>query len=237
MSLLSIVQAFCARNHIPIPATVMGSTDARVVNLRALLEEEGDDLSARHSWQGITFEATLTTLAAEDQGAMSAVASNGFNYIANGTIWDRSQQLRILGPLSAQEWQQVKAMVPTGPDYRFRIRGGRLLVNPVPTAGNTWAFEYVSSNWILAADGVTYKNRFTLDTDTPLLPENLLTSGLKWRWRSDTGVEYAEDFRTYEMLIKDAMGRDGGRKTLSMDGGRYDMLPGVFVPQGSWNVP
>ncbi len=237
MSLLSIVQAFCARNHIPIPATVMGSTDARVINLRALLEEEGDDLSARHGWQGITFEAPHTSLAAEDQGAMSAIAANGFNYILNGTIWDRSQQLRILGPLNAQEWQQAKAMVPTGPDYRFRIRGGRLLVNPVPTAGNTWSFEYVSSNWILAADGVTYKNRFTFDTDEPLLPENLLTSGLKWRWRKDTGLEYAEDFRTYETQIKDAMGRDGGKKTLSMDGGRYDMLPGVFVPQGSWSVP
>ena len=237
MSLLSIVQAFCARNHIPIPATVMGSTDARVVNLRALLEEEGDDLSARHGWQGITFEAPHTSLAAEDQGAMSAIAANGFNYILNGTIWDRSQQLRILGPLNAQEWQQAKAMVPTGPDYRFRIRGGRLLITPTPAAGNTWAFEYVSSNWILDATGVTYKNRFTQDTDEPLLPENLLTSGLKWRWRKDTGLEYAEDFRTYETQIKDAMGRDGGRKTLSMDGGRYDMLPGVFVPQGSWNVP
>ncbi len=237
MSLLSIVQSFCARAQIPVPATVMGSTDTKVIRLRALLEEEGDSLSARHGWQGLTFEATHTSVADEDQGALSAIATNGFNYISNGTIWDRSQQLRILGPLSAQEWQQAKAMVPTGPDYRFRIRGGRLLINPVPAAGNTWAFEYVSSNWVLAADGVTYKNRFTLDTDTPLLPENLLTSGLRWRWKSDTGVEYAEDFRTYETLVKDAMGRDGGRKTLSMDGGRYDMLPGVFVPQGSWNVP
>jgi hypothetical protein len=237
MSMLSIVQAFCARNHIPVPATVMGSTDAQVIGLRALLEEEGDDLSARHSWQGITFEATHTSLATEDQGAMSTLASNGFNYIVNGTIWDRSQQLRILGPLDAQEWQAAKAMVPTGPDYRFRIRGDRLLITPTPSAGNSWAFEYVSSNWILGADGVTYKNRFTLDTDTLLLPENLLTAGLKWRWRKDTGLEYAEDFRTYEAQIKDAMGRDGGKKTLDMNGCKGDAMPGVFVPQGSWAVP
>jgi len=237
MSMLSIVQAFCARNHIPVPATVMGSTDAQVVNLRALLEEEGDDLSARHQWQGITFESTLISTAAEDQGAMSTLASNGFSYISNGTIWDRTLQRKILGPLSAQEWQTAKAMVPTGPDYRFRIRGDRLLITPVPAAGSTWAFEYISSNWILGADGVTYKNRFTLDTDTLLLPENLLTSGLKWRWRKDTGLEYAEDFRTYEMQVKDAMGRDGGRKVLDMSGDRGDMMPGVFVPQGSWAVP
>ncbi len=237
MSMLSVIQAFCARNHIPVPATVMGSTDAQVINLRALLEEEGDDLSARHQWQGIMFEATHTSVGAEDQGAMSAIASNNFNYICNGTIWDRTMQLKILGPLNAQEWQAVKAMVPTGPDYRFRIRGGRLLVTPTPSAGRSWAFEYISSNWILGADGTTYKNRFTLDTDALLLPENLLIAGLKWRWRKDTGLEYAEDFRTYEMQVKDAMGRDGGRKVLDMNGSPGGMMPGVFVPQGSWAVP
>lgn len=237
MSLLTVVQAFCARTHIPVPASVMGSTDVQISNIRALLEEEGTDLASRHDWQEITYEATHTSLAAEDQGAIRTLASNAFRSIKNGTIWDRTDQLRIIGPLSADEWQAAKAMVPTGPDYRFRIRGGKLLVTPTPTAWHTWAFEYVSDNWILGADGTTYKQLFTLDTDTLLLPEKLLISGLKWRWKKENGLEYAEDMRTYEAQIKDAMGRDGGRKTLSMNGDRGDMMPGVFVPQGSWNVP
>ena len=237
MSLLTIVRNFCNRVNLPSPATVYGSTDSQIVQLRAILEEEGNDLASRHSWQGITFEASHTSLAAEDQGAIATIASNGFRYIKNGTFWDRTDQIRILGPLDDKEWQQAKAMAPTGPDYRFRIRGGKILVNPVPTAGKAWYFEYVSQNWILGADGITYKQYFTLDTDTVLLPETLVMAGLKWRWKKEKGMDYSEDFRTYEMQVKDAMGRDGGKRTLSMNAQPGDAMPGVFVPQGSCAVP
>jgi len=237
MSLLTTVQYFCRRVNLPVPLTVYGSTDTQVLQVMALLEEEGNDLASRHSWQGITFEASHTSLAAEDQGAVSTIAANGFRYVKNGTIWDRTDQTKFVGPMDAEEWQAMKAMAPTGPDYRYRIRGGKLLVNPVPTAGNAWYFEYVSQNWILGADGTTYKQYFTLDTDTILLPETLVLAGLKWRWKAAKGMDYAEDFRTYETQVKDAMGRDGSRRVLSMNGGPNDAMPGVFIPQGSWNVP
>ena len=113
MSLLTIVRNFCNRVNLPSPATVYGSTDSQIVQLRAILEEEGNDLSSRYSWQGITFEASHTSLAAEDQGAIATIASNGFRYIKNGTFWDRTDQIRILGPLDDKEWQQAKAMAPT----------------------------------------------------------------------------------------------------------------------------
>lgn len=237
MSLLTIVQNFCNRVNLPSPATVSGSTDKQIVQIQAILEEEGNDLASRYPWQGITFEASHTSLAAEDQGAISTIASNGFRYIKNGTFWDRTDQIRILGPLDGKEWQQAKAMAPTGPDYRFRIRGGKILVNPVPTAGKAWYFEYVSHNWILGIDGVTYKQYFTLDTDTVLLPETLVIAGLTWRWKKQKGMDYSEDFRTYEIQVKDAMGRDGGKRTLSMNAQPSDAMPGVFVSPGSWPIP
>lgn len=237
MSLLTTVQHFCSRVNIPVPATVYGTNDAKIRQVMAILEEEGNDLASRHSWQGITFEASHTSLAQEDQGVISTIASNGFRYIKNDTFWDRTDQIKIVGPLNDIEWQKAKAMVPTGPDYRYRIRGGKILVNPTPAAGKSWNFEYVSQNWILGADGTTYKQYFTLDTDTILLPETLVLAGLKWRWKKEKGFDYAEDMRTYEMQVKDAMGRDGGRKTLSMNGEHGDAMPGVFIPQGSWGVP
>lgn len=237
MTMLSVIQNFCRRTGIPRPATVVGNTDTQALQAMALLEEEGNDLSARGPWQGITFEATHTTLAAEDQGAIATIASNGFRYIKNNTIWDRTDRLPVLGPLNGQDWQSLKAFTVTGPRYQFRIRGGKLLVNPSPTAGHTWAFEYASQNWILGADGTTYKQYFTLDTDTILLPETLVLMGLRWRWKKEKGLDYAEDFQTYEAQVKDALGRDGGKKTLYMDGtGRRGPQPGIFVPEGNWSV-
>lgn len=233
MALLQIVQYVCGRMNVPVPSTVMGNTDTLIVQMRRLLEEEGTDLSQRGPWQGITFEATHTTTAAEDQGALTTIASNGFRSIKNGTFWDRSSKLPILGPLSDQQWQMLKGMATTGPRYHYRIRGGKLLINPTPTASLSWAFEYLSKNWILGADGTTYKQYFTLDTDTVLLPEDLVIQGLRWRWKKEKGMDYAEDFAMYEAQVNSALAKDGGKPVLSMSGDRKEARPGIFVPDMS----
>lgn len=236
MTMLTCVQDFCERQGIPSPATVYGTTDAQVKQVRALLEDAGVELAKRGNWQALTFEATHTTLALEDQGAIATIATNGFRKIKNETIWDRTDKLPVLGPLTDRDWQAVKAYAVSGPRYRYRIRGGKLLVNPVPTAGHTWAFEYYSKYWILGANGTTYKERFTLDTDTILLPENLLIKGLTWRWLEKKGQDYAEAFREYEMNVKDELGQDGGKPVLCMDEPSRMGQPGIFVPDRNWSL-
>lgn len=237
MSLLTIIERVCGRTNVPVPTNVMGSiSDTQILQLVQLLEEEGTDLARRGAWQGITFEASWSTSAAEDQGTVVSKATNGFNYIKNGTFWDRTTKLPVLGPLSESEWAALKGLGTTGSRYAYRIRGGKILVNPVPTASLTWAFEYASKNWILGADGTTYKSAFTLDTDTVLLPEDLLVQGLRWRWKREKGLDYSEDMRTYEMQVTDAMARDGGKRTLSMSGRGHTLRPGIFVPERNWSL-
>lgn len=235
MSLLTIVQYVCGRSNVPVPSAVFANIgDTQILQMVRLLEEEGRDLSMRGAWQGITFEATHTTTADEDQGTIVSIATNGFRAIKNGTFWDRSANLQILGPLTDEEWQRIKAMSTSGPRYHYRIRGGKLLITPTPAASLSWAFEYVSKNWILDNDGSTYKQYFTEDTDTLLIPEELAIQGLRWRWLRAKGLDYAEEFETYEAQVKQALGEDGGKPRLCMDGGPRNAQPGVFVPQGSW---
>lgn len=233
MTMLSVVQRFCTRTGLTSPATVYGTTDPQIRQILAILEEEGSDLSKRGDWNEITFEATHNTLAQEDQGAITTIASNGFNYIKNQTIWDRSLRLPVY-VIDGPNWQAAKAMSLTGPRYQARIRGGKLISNPVPTAGNTWAFEYISKNWILGADGTSYKEYFTLDTDTILLPESIVLMGLRWRWKKEKGLEYGEDFDTYESQVTDALSRNGLKRTLNMGNAESMVSPGVVVPSGSW---
>lgn len=237
MTLLEVVQQFCLRSGIPKPATVTGSTDTQVLQIQALLEEEGDDLAVRGDWESLTNEATHNTLATESQGAIDTIATNGFRHIKNQTIWDRTDRLPVIGPINQREWQALKAVVLTGPRYQFRIRGGDLIVNPVPVAGHSWAFEYVSKNWIVSSDGLTFKTIFTADTDEFLLPEKLLLMGLRWRWMREKGLDYSELFATYEAQVKDAVGRDGGKPVLHMDDSHMIATPGTFIPSGSWNLP
>lgn len=236
MSLLTVIQRFCERNNLNSPVTVYGTTDSQINQIKALLEEEGNDLSKRGNWNELTFEATHTTTAAENQGAISTIASNGFRNIKPDTLWDRTLKLP-LGVLDDVEWSAQKGFATTSPRYTVRIRGGNLLANPTPTAGNTWAFEYISKNWILGVDGTTYKQFFSLDTDTMLLPEELLTLGLRWRWKKEKGFDYAEDFRTYESQVNQALSSNGIKKRLNMSGGSTSRQPGVSIAQGNWSVP
>jgi len=236
MNLLTLVQKVCQRTGIPKPATVMGATDNQVLQLVALLEEEVNDLAKRHTWQGLEHEAVHATIAAEDQGDIETL-DPGFRYLRNNTIWDTTDRLPVLGPLTGQQWQALKAILSNGPRYQFRFRGNHLLVNPIPAAGHVWKFEYQSKNAILDADGVTVKEFFTSDTDTFLLPDDLHLLGLRWRFMREKGLDYGELYSTYEFQVKDAMGRDGGAARLSMDGTRQEMKPGIFVPNGNWTVP
>ena len=234
MSMLTCIQYMCRRTNVPVPSTVYGTTDPQVLQMMALLEEEGNDLSSRGAWEGITLETNFTTLAAESQGAIATLAS-GYRYIINNTIWDRTTRLPVCGPMDASDWQAMKAFTNTGPRFRFRIRNGLLIVNPVPSAGDSWYFEYVTKNWITDSSGVTYKNYFTADTDLIVLPEELVLTGLRWRWKKEKGLDYAEDFRTYEMQVKDALGRSGMKRHLWMDETpRRGPQPGVWIPDGSW---
>lgn len=234
-TLLTVIQEVALRMGIPKPATVLGSTDTQTLQLLSLLQEGLDALSDRGRWEGLINEASWSTTAAEDQGAVTTLASNGFRYLLPETLWDRTEKLPLLGPISSSEWQALKAIVVTGPRYSFRIRRGKFIVTPAPPASHTWVFEYVSENYILADDAVTYKKRFTLDTDTILLPEQIVEMDLRWRWKREKGLDYTEDFNTAERMINNALGRDGGKRVLFMDErGDRGVEPGIFVPSGSW---
>lgn len=237
-SLLTIVQRHCQRTGLPVPTTVYGTADPQVQQIVGLLEEEGNDLSSRAggAWEAMTREATHTTLAQEDQGAIGTIADTGYRYIKAQTFWDRTDDLPVYGPISPEEWQALKAVANTGPRYYFRIRNGRLLANPVPAAGHTWAFEYVSKFWISDSTGTTFQHYFGADGDLILLPPELTLMGLRWRWMREKGLDYGELFETYEKQVKDAIGRDGGKSVLQMGEGTQSPRPGVFVPSGSWNV-
>lgn len=236
-TILSVVQDFCKRQNLTVPATVYGSTDQIVLQVLGLLEEEGVDLAARYSWTGLINEASLTTVATASQGTLDSIATNGFKRILNDTIWSRTTSLPVCGPVSPRYWQAMKALANTGPRYQYRIRQGSLYVTPTPTAGESWYFEYVSRNWISDSTGASFYDRFDADTDIILLPDNLVLQGLRWRWKKEKGFDYAEDFRTYEIQVKNAMGSDGGKPVLHQDrAGPGEPKPGVFVPEGSWNL-
>lgn len=235
MTILATIQTFCGRTGLPVPQFVVGSQDTQVTQLLALANELVEDLCDRWSWTVLTKEAVFTTVAGEDQGSIDTIAPDGFQRILQETIFNRSLRLPLFGPLMAAQWQALKALPTTGPFYKYRLRGGRLLFNPPGIAGQTCAFEYASSHAVLSLSG-SGKPYFTADTDELLLDERLLQAGLRWRWKAEKGLDYSEEFRRYEELANNAAGRDGTKPRIDMGGGGNDFRPGIWVPSGNWNL-
>lgn len=242
MTVLTIVTKFIQRTALPAAATVVGNTDPQIRQILTTLEEECIELAARHPWKGLINEATFVTLAAESQGTLASLGSgptltNALKYILNDVMWNRTTRIPVFGPVDPQNWQAIKAMT-TGPFTQYRIRGvttgaqANLLFFPAPSAGQTIAFEYVTFNWCL--NGSTPSRTFVADTDTLLLDEDLVSAGLKWRWKKEKGLTYAEDFNSYERMVANAIGRDGTKRTLHMDDPIPEARPGIFIPPGSW---
>jgi hypothetical protein len=238
VSLLTAVQTVCKRTGIPVPAAVVASLDSQVQQLWGLADEVVEDIIDRWSWRDLINEATFTTINGEDQGSIATIAGGGAGYrrILNDTIYNRTLHLPLFGPLAPQEWQMQKSVVQTGPFYQYRLRGGRLLFNPDGIAGHLCAFEYITDRAVLSSLGDS-QTSFLADTDTFILDEKLLVAGLRWKWKEEKGLDYAEDFARYENLGNNYAGRDGTAKPLSMNGSLNQIItPGIFVSPGNWNV-
>lgn len=235
MSLLTIIQSASKRVGLTSPSSAIGLTDANVIRLIELANEEGEELANRHQWQNLIRESTHTSLAAESQGAITTIAGTDFSYILNDTIWNRTQNRRWM-PVDDVMWQQMLSSGISGPDTYFRLRGNTLRTYPTPTAGHTIAFEWVSKNWCESSGG-TGQSAWAADTDVAKLDERLIVHGLVWRWKASQGLEYAEDFRKYELMVNDAIARDGAHPHINMGQGSKSRLVGRnSIAEGSWTL-
>lgn len=231
MTLLTIVQNSCDIIGLTRPSVVITSQDQNVRTLLALAQVEGRELLDRYSWPATQIEKTHTSLAAELQGVMTTLAP-GFSYITSGTFWDRTLTQPVTGPLSPIEWQALKARTATGPYPSYRLFGGKLYAYPAPSAGNTWVFEYQSTYFCQSSAGAN-QSAWAVDTDVGVLDENLMELGVVWRFKKKNGLDYSEDFRSYEQKLANETSRAGGRRVLDMTG-MGSAARGVYVPEGSW---
>jgi len=222
MSLLTLVQAACNRLGLAQPSLVMNSGDDTIRNIRALVNQEGRELAARGTWQRLTREHSFTTVA---QTVQTGAIPTDFNRFVNNTVWNYTEQEMLRGPLSPQEWQMLSAGLVAPPDLYFRVRGNDFLILPDPPAGETIKYEYVSSWWVdIDDDGIGEGDAFGADTNTSLIPEEILTLGIVWRWLKRNRMAYQDEFAEYNMQVNQALGRDGGKRAINMGAGAWERL-------------
>lgn len=235
-TLLQIVQRAFRRQGLPIPGSVVSSQDRSVLQALGLLEEFLDDMTTRKTWAQVTRQVLFASVAQEDQGSIFTLTDAGFASIKLNTMWDRTQILPIQGGQTSEEWQTMHAINLTGPLPRFRLWQNHLWLYPVPAPAHQIAFEYFTTFMVTGADLVT-KRYWTQDSDTCVFDDSLPTAYLRWAWKREKGLDYAEEFSRYENLIQTFGVADDAPREVSLDAEIRSARPGIIVPEGSWNLP
>jgi len=238
MNVLKIIRSVCGRLGLPQPTVIVGNDDPMVVQLTEFLYEVIEDLADRGAWQISTVPTTFTTTAVENQGALSTLFPLAYRSLVNGTMYNQTTRLPVEGPITEIEWEAYKAL-PTGRIFpRFRMYGGNLYMQPAPVAGQTVGVEYRSEYLLTTMVGsvVTPTETIVTDNDIFTLSKAIMIRGLLWKWNSRKGLSYAEDFNQYEILVLNALGRDGAKATFNMAGEVNTRQPGILVPSGNWIV-
>lgn len=148
------------------------------------------------------------------------------------TFWDRSFRWQILGPLDPQEWQVLKSGIsPTGPRRRFRIMDGSFYVDPVPYDNNQLVYEYYSLNWTRSNTGLG-QARWKADTDTYMLDDQTMVLGLIWRFRRAKGLDYDQEYQTWQNAIDRYKARQASARNLPINAtaNGVRLLNGANVP-------
>jgi hypothetical protein len=145
-----------------------------------------------------------------------------FDHYISHTWWDRTNHWMLVGPQSPQfdQWQR-SGIVTTGPRLRWRQIGVRPTVFrlwPPPTSASTpdaLVFEYINDGWVQHIDG-TFGNKFTADTDIPLLNDQMFILGVKWRFWQIKGFDYGAMQQECLDFVNREKARDGGMPDLQM---------------------
>lgn len=216
-TLLDLVNEACLELGIPTTTTVISSQDSQVKQLLSLANREGrEQVAAPVQWPQLQKIQTITLV----NGQASYAFPNDFNAYIAQTIWNPSMRWTVVGPMSPQNWEFLKSgLINTQPWMRFRIWQGQIFFDPTPTSvnnGQTVTVEYQSNNYCQSATG-TWQNKWTNDTDTFLLPEDIMVLGLKWRFLAAKRLDYSEEKKAWSDACEKEIARAYGNSVLPLN--------------------
>lgn len=235
-TVLQLLQDKCDMMGLPTPAALIGATDKSTKQYRAVLLEVIQDLG-EFRWQQQTLRRSFTTIAAQDQGLLSSLFGADYCGLVRDSMWNETRHMRVFGPMTGPVWEALQTLPNAGPEFQYFIQRDHLLISPAPVVGETIAAIVESKYNVIAADGVTYKERVTVDSDTLVFPDNVVKRGFEYKWKRQKGESsWVDIFNDYQTLVARNIANDTMAK-LSLDvWPNKGISPGIVIPPGSWNV-
>jgi hypothetical protein len=212
MTILSVIQNVLNETmYATAPTIAMTSTDQTIVQLRTIAKRIGLRMRDRFPWRELSREHSFATVASQAAYALPG----DFSHELAESFWNNSTAWRVVGPVTAEEWQLSKnGNVTPSITEQYRIKGitdSQLFLDPTPSAVETCVFEHLSRNcwrprtWETGQsynagehcfyDGVLYLAGSSGTTSGSLPTDN---GGVTWTVYSG---EYSEPIRDTDVFV------------------------------------
>ena len=158
MSLATIVSNVAAECGYTVDPTIIGSTETTTKQLLAMTQRVNREIFESYPWPKCYASGSITLVGGQASYSLPAA----FSWYQYETFWNSSTRWRILGPMSEQEYGEIRGFgLNTTVYQRFQIRGisnTELLISPTPSAtnnGNIIVFEYIADRSVKPKTWVT----------------------------------------------------------------------------------
>ena len=217
------------------PTSVISNTDPIARQLLALAQREGKQLMRVSDWAILKKEHTFST----SNGTAAYALPSDFDRLVLETSYNRSDNDILTGPISSAEYQLVNhGMATTGTTEKFRLKAAsnalKFELDPTPSSTQTIGFEYVSNQFCQSSGG-SGQAAWAADTDTGILDETTMEMGITWRFKAAHGLDFAEDFRQYQLEVRQAVARNGSSPVLQLDDARK-LIVGPYQSDGNYGL-
>lgn len=214
-SVLQVVQSAAPKLGISVPAALFAVSDRTEVELASVLNEVATRILKSHDWS-----------------ALKVKASNaGDGSTEEYSLPDDYQRMPKDGQVWSSRWQRPLLPISVEDDLRLEVReydqivgtwlmiGGKIKFRPALASDETANWYYVSSHYANSEAGGT-AGAFINDFDTFRLDDHTLELQLISEWRYRKGLDYAEDMRSAELALAQAISDDKGARIITQSSRR-----------------
>ena len=233
-TLLELVADIANQIRIPVPATVIGNNEEATTQILRFVHQAGNELMREHSWSALRNQRTFTGIAAQEQTGEPPAAFHRF--VPNTGLWNIEDRREVMGVMDNGTWLKLTIDNVAAATEYWSFQQGIINILPVTDTSSTYRYAYVSKYWVRptgATTNATDKAAFTVDTDFPILPDELLIQSVVWRWKQAKGLDYAEDMMTFERSKEKAIGDDRGPHMVRTSSLFRSGVPDNFMP---WEI-
>jgi hypothetical protein len=147
MSLATVIQNVANEAGYTVESNILTSTEVTTKQLLAITNRMNREIFEAYPWPKCYASGAITLV----NGQATYQLPAAFSYYHYETFWNSSTRWRVLGPMTAQEYAEIRGFgLNTTVYQRFQIRGvsnSQLLISPTPGAsvsGDIIIFEYIA---------------------------------------------------------------------------------------------